>query len=76
MDVGRWYRDNSGQEFRFIGNVDDTTGLFSTGESTIEKPLSDFEDMPKERKLFKFFGKGGITANDLLEARSFFGEEE
>jgi hypothetical protein len=78
MDVGRYYRDNSGKEFRYIGNIDETNsvGLFSTGESTIRKPLSDFEDMSKERKLFKFFGKGGITANDLLEARSFFGEAE
>jgi hypothetical protein len=78
MDVGRWYRDNSGQEYRYIGTPDyeESIGLFSDGEKTFKKSLSDFEDMPKERKLFKFFGKGGITANDLLEARSFFGEAE
>jgi hypothetical protein len=78
MDVGRWYKDNSGQEFRYIGSPDDdkSIGLFSIGDKIIEKPLSDFDNMPKEKKLFGFFKKGGITANDLLEARSFFGEGE
>jgi hypothetical protein len=78
MEVGRYYIDNSGQELRYIGTTDDSQsiGIFSDGERTFQKPLSEFENMPKERKLFGFFGKGGITANDLLEARSFFGEEE
>jgi hypothetical protein len=78
MDVGRWYKDNSGEEFRYIGstNDDESIGLFSDGEKTFKKSLSDFENVPKEKKLFGFFKKGGITANDLLEARSFFGEGE
>jgi hypothetical protein len=77
MDVGRWYKDNSGQEFRYIGTSnDESIGLFSDGEKTFKKSLSDFENVPKEKKLFGFFKKGGITANDLLEARSFFGEGE
>jgi hypothetical protein len=77
MDVGRWYRDNDGQEFRFIGlSNDESVGIFSDGDKTLQKSLSEFQDMPKETKLFRFFAKGGITASDLLEARSFFGETE
>jgi hypothetical protein len=57
--AGRWYSDNKGGEYRFIGQDSAGNSLFNDGEKTITKSLEDFEDSPKEKKLFKFFEKGG-----------------
>jgi hypothetical protein len=59
MTAGRWYNDNKGGEYRFIGEDSSGNSLFNDGEKTITKSLEDFEDSPKEKKLFKFFKKGG-----------------
>jgi hypothetical protein len=59
MTAGRWYSDNKGGEYRFIGQDSSGNSLFNDGEKTITKSLEDFEDSPKEKKLFKFFKKGG-----------------
>jgi hypothetical protein len=64
MTAGRYYRDNSGEEFKFIGKVDSGANkgrfLFSDGKKSVYKDLSDFEGgKPKETKLFGFFEDGG-----------------
>lgn len=59
MIAGRWYRDNQGVEYRYIG--EDSTGqyLFSDGQKVSGKSLDDFESDTKEKKLFKWFKEGG-----------------
>ena len=58
MTPGRYYQDNKGQEFRFVGESEGKL-LFKDGEKVISKSEEDFEDMPQEKKLFKFFRVGG-----------------
>ena len=64
MTAGRWYKDASGEEFKFIGKVDSGANkgrfLFSDGQKSVYKDLEDFEGgKPKETKLFGFFAEGG-----------------
>ena len=61
MTPGRYYQDNKGQEFRFVGESEGKL-LFKDGEKVISKSEEDFEDMPQEKKLFKFFRLGGEMA--------------
>ena len=67
MDVGRWYRDKSGEEYKYIGEDLKGRTLFNDGQKVMYKPLEDFEDEPKEKKLFKFFRMGGALKEDFLE---------
>ena len=77
MIPGRYYKDNKGEEYRFVGESRGKL-LFKDGEKVIEKSENDFEDdYPKESKLFGFFEKGGelstfAQANKIAEDR--FGE--
>ena len=68
MTAGRWYKDNSGKEFRYIGESQGKL-LFNDGEKIIQKDEEDFNDSPKERGLFGFFEEGGETEEgvDLFE---------
>ncbi len=69
MTAGRWYKDNSGKEFRYIGETQGKL-LFNDGEKIVEKNEEDFEeDAPKKRGLFGFFEEGGETEEgvDLFE---------
>ena len=61
MTPGRWYKDNQGNEFKYIGP--DSTGrvLFNDGERVINKSLDDFEPNVKENKMFSWFEDGGET---------------
>lgn len=64
MTAGRWYKDASGEEFKFIGKVDSGANkgrfLFSDGQKSVYKDLEEFEGgKPKETKLFGFFAEGG-----------------
>ena len=64
MTAGRWYRDKSGEEFKFIGKIDSGENkgkfLFTDGQKSVYKDLEDFEGgKPKETKLFGFFEDGG-----------------
>ena len=61
MTAGRYYKDNSGNEFRYIGESEGKL-LFKDGEKIITKSHEDFEDAPKEKKLFGIFADGGETA--------------
>lgn len=58
MTAGRYYKDNSGNEFRFIGESEGKL-LFKDGEKIVTKSEEDFEDSPKEYKLFGIFADGG-----------------
>ena len=67
MTAGRWYRDKSGEEFRFIGKVDSGENkdklLFTDGQKKVFKTLDDFEGgRPKENKFFGLFPDGGMMA--------------
>ena len=70
MTAGRWYKDTSGNELRYIGESDGRL-LFNDGEKLVYKSHDDFEEeSPKERKLFGFFEDGGETSemkDDFLE---------
>jgi hypothetical protein len=63
MTPGRYYKDNKGGEYRFIGESDGKL-LFKDGETVITKTESDFEEEPREKKMFKFFAEGG-TVNKM-----------
>jgi hypothetical protein len=65
MTAGRYYKDNSGNEFRFIGESEGKL-LFKDGEKIVTKSEEDFEDAPKEKKLFGIFAEGG-KINDWFE---------
>jgi hypothetical protein len=67
MDVGRWYPDKTGEEFKYIGEDMKGKSLFNNGQKVIYKDLEDFEPEPKEKKLFKFFRLGGALKEDFLE---------
>jgi hypothetical protein len=59
MTPGRWYKDNQGNEFKYIGEDMSGKSLFNDGERTMHKTLDDFEPNVKETKLFGWFGDGG-----------------
>lgn len=79
MTAGRWYRDKTGEEFKYIGKIDEGTDkgklIFSDGKKHVYKTLEDFEGArPKESKLFGWFADGGTTSNpyeDFLLANGF-----
>ena len=66
MTAGRWYRDNTGKEFRFIGRKDSGVNegklVFNDGTSNVYKTLDEFGSVPKEKKLFGLFKEGGKMA--------------
>ena len=62
MTPGRWYKDNQGNEFKYIGEDMSGRSLFNDGERTMHKTLDDFEPNVKETKMFGWFGDGGYMA--------------
>jgi hypothetical protein len=74
MTAGRWYKDNSGKEFRFVGESEGKL-LFKDGEKIITKSEEDFEDAPKEKKLFGIFAKGGKIVGYEVEYEKLVGGE-
>ena len=65
MTAGRYYKDNSGNEFRYIGESEGKL-LFKDGEKIITKSHEDFEDAPKEKKLFGIFAEGGEMKQNYI----------
>jgi hypothetical protein len=61
MIAGRYYKDASGEEYRYLGDYErkENTGVFSDGENVINKSYSEFDLIPKQKKLFGFFEDGG-----------------
>ena len=74
MTAGRWYKDNSGQELRYIGESQGKL-LFNDGEKIVTKSDEDFEDSPKEKKLFGFFADGGKTQSKRYKVNVYYGGE-
>lgn len=61
MTAGRFYKDNAGQEFRYIGESQGKL-LFKDGEKVVFKNESDFAEAPTEKRRFGFFGYGGVIS--------------
>jgi hypothetical protein len=63
LTPGRWYKDNQGVEYKFIGKIDNGPDkdklLFNDGTKSMFKTLDEFGEKPKENKLFGWFEKGG-----------------
>ena len=66
MTAGRYYKDNSGNELRYIGESEGKL-LFKDGEKIVKKSEEDFEDSPKEYKLFGIFAEGGETEDEGVD---------
>lgn len=76
LTPGRFYVDNEGVEYKFIGKIDNGPNkdqlLFTDGTKKAYKTLDDFGEKPKENKLFGWFADGGKTATiDELSSMSF-----
>lgn len=76
LTPGRWYKDNEGIEYKFIGKVDSGPNkdklLFTDGTKKSYKSIDDFGEKPKENKLFGWFGDGGKMATiDEVSSMSF-----
>ena len=72
MTAGRWYKDRSGKEFRYIGESQGKL-LFNDGEKIVEKDEEDFEEERKEKKLFGFFADGGRVKGRNNETGETYG---
>jgi hypothetical protein len=59
MEVGRYYKDKNGDTYRYIGENSQRQTLFNDGQKVIVKSIDDFEEQPKEKKLFGIFEDGG-----------------
>lgn len=66
MVPGRWYKDNSGNELRFIGESDGQL-LFKDGDKLVKKSEVDFDGGKEEFKLFKWFKDGGETKDNYIQ---------
>ena len=62
MEVGRYYKDKNGDTYRYIGENSQRQTLFNDGQKVIVKSIDDFEEEPKNNKLFGIFEDGGIMA--------------
>jgi len=74
FDVGRWYRDSSGEEFKYVGEDVKGNTLFSDGVKTIKKPIEDFGSSVKEEKLFSWFAKGGVATEGKFLVKYYLKE--
>jgi hypothetical protein len=59
MEVGRYYKDKNGDTYRYIGENSQRQTLFNDGQKVIVKSIEDFEEEPKNNKLFGIFEDGG-----------------
>jgi hypothetical protein len=79
LTPGRFYKDNQGIEYKFIGKIDNGPKkgqlLFNDGKNSVYKSLDEFDGAPKENKLFGFFADGGelkLKKNNLLKYLQLF----
>jgi len=75
MEVGRYYKDKNGDSFRYIGENSQRQTLFNDGQKVIVKSIDDFEEQPKEKKLFGFFGDGGFVDKTDEELKGMTDDE-
>jgi hypothetical protein len=73
FDVGRWYRDSSGEEFKYVGEDMKGNMLFNDGTRTLKKPMEDFNEI-KEEKLFSWFAKGGVATEGKFLVKYYLKE--
>jgi hypothetical protein len=69
--VGRWYRDSSGEEFKYVGEDVKGNSLFSDGAKTMKKPYEDFDSV-KESSAFSWFAKGGVATGGKFLVKYYF----
>jgi hypothetical protein len=62
MEVGRYYKDKNGDSYRYIGENSQRQTLFNDGQKIIVKSIDDFDDEPKNKKLFGIFENGGMVS--------------
>lgn len=74
MVAGRWYKDNTGNELRYIGETEGKL-LFNDGEKLVTKTEGDFEEELKEKKLFGFFEEGGFVDKTDEELKGLSDDE-
>ena len=77
MTAGRWYKDSSGQELRYVGEDSSGQQLFSDGNRTFTKSINDFDE-PSEYKKFGWFGRGGELGKDgftISQMKEFLDKE-
>lgn len=73
FQVGRWYRDSSGEEFKYVGEDMKGNTLFNDGVKTLKKPIEDFSSV-KEEKLFGWFAKGGVATGGKFMVKFYLKE--
>jgi hypothetical protein len=74
FDVGRYYRDSSGEEFKYVGEDIKGNSLFNDGVRTIKKPYEDFSSSVKEEKLFGWFAEGGVATGGKFMVKYYLKE--
>lgn len=74
MTPGRWYKDNTGKELRYVGESDGKL-LFNDGEKIVKKVEDDFHSDVKENKAFKWFADGGFVDKTDEELKGMTDDE-
>jgi hypothetical protein len=74
FNVGRWYRDSSGEEFKYVGEDMKGNPLFNDGARTLMKPYEDFDSV-KESSAFSWFAKGGVATDGKFLVKYYLKEE-
>lgn len=74
FNVGRWYRDSSGEEFKYVGEDMKGNPLFNDGARTLMKPYEDFDSV-KESSAFSWFAKGGVATEGKFLVKYYLKEE-
>jgi hypothetical protein len=74
MTPGRWYKDNTGKELRYIGESEGKL-LFNDGEKIVKKVEDDFHSDVKENKAFKWFADGGFVDKTDEELKGMSDDE-
>jgi hypothetical protein len=74
FNVGRWYRDSSGEEFKYVGEDMKGNPLFNDGARTMMKPYEDF-DYVEESSAFSWFAKGGVATEGKFLVKYYLKEE-
>jgi hypothetical protein len=75
MEVGRYYKDKNGDTYRYIGENSQRQTLFNDGQKVIVKSIDDFEEQPKEKKLFGIFEDGGFVDKTDEELKGMTDDE-
>jgi hypothetical protein len=75
MEVGRYYKDKNGDTYRYIGENSQRQTLFNDGQKVIVKSIDDFEEEPKNKKLFGIFEDGGFVDKTDEELKAMTDDE-